>query len=151
MPLLDSNGRLFGKLNLFDGFLVLVVLAVAVLAYQRLTVDYRVAPPYALETHQVTLAVDLQLPREWAWLCEEATAGLQETDPRSGEARAIVRGCRLEDGLPLVALQVFAVRDDADRILFEGAPLLPGRTLTLDTETLVLEGVVRRITPEDAP
>lgn len=151
MPLLDSNGRLFGKLNLFDLFLILVVLAIVVLAYQRLTVDYRVAPPYALEARQVTVAVDLQLPRELAWLCEAATAGLQETDPRSGEARAIVKGCRVEDGLPMVSLQVFAVRDGADRILFEGAPLLPGRTLQIDTDVLILEGVVRRITPDALP
>jgi hypothetical protein len=151
MPLLDRNGRILGKLNLFDLFLVVVVVAVVVLAYQRLTVDYRVAPPYALESQQAVVTVDLQLPREQAWICDVATSEAEETDPRSGDARARILGCALEDGVPVVSLRIFAVRDGADRILFKGSPLLPGRSLRLETEVVILEGVVRRVQPERAP
>ena len=151
MPLIDPKGRLFGTVNLFDLFLVLIVVAIAVIAYQRLTVDYRVAPPYALETQQVTVAVDLQLPTENAWLCDALAPGLEETDPRSGEARATVVGAAVIDGIPQVSLRIFAVRDGADRILFRGSPLLPGRTLKLEMTTHLLEGVVRSAVPEATP
>ncbi|MCF6287030.1 MAG: DUF4330 family protein, partial [Candidatus Hydrogenedentes bacterium] len=142
MPLLDKNGRILGKLNLFDLFLVVVVAAVVVLAYQRLTVGYRVAPPYALESQQVVVSVDLQLPREQTWICDVATPEAEETDPRSGDARARILGCVLEDGVPVVSLRIFAVRDGAARILFKGSPLLPGRSLRLETDIVILEGVV---------
>jgi hypothetical protein len=151
MPLLDNNGRVLGKINLFDLFLVLVVVAVAALAYQRLTVDYRVAPPYALETRQVVVNLDLQLPPERAWLCDETLPGLMETDPRSGEARTEVLVCEVRDGVPVVSLTIYAVRDGAGRILFKGSPVLPGRKIQLETEAVILEGVIRRIALEDAP
>ena len=151
MPLLDKNGRILGTLNLFDLFLVVVTIAIVVLAYQRLTVDYRVAPPYALESQQVTVSVDLQLPREQKWICDVAASGAEETDPRSGEARATILGCMVENGLPVVSLRISAVRDGADRILFKGSPLLPGRSLRLETEVIILEGVVRRVQPEASP
>ena len=151
MPLLDHNGRILGKLNLFDGFLILVVTTITVLAYQWLTVDYRVAPPYALESTEVLAYVDLQLPRDQAWLCDSATSGLEEVDPRSGEARAKVQSCTVEDGLAIVHLEVHTVRDGAGRLLFEGRPLLPGRTLQLETAAAILEGVVRNVKLEDTP
>jgi len=151
MPLLDSQGRIFGKANLFDLFLVVVLIAVVALAYQRLTIDYRVAPPYATGTLRVVVTVDLQLPEAHAWLAEEALPGLTEIDPRSGEARAEVLGHHMEDGIPLVSLKLFAVRDGAGRVLFEGSPLLPGRMLEINTESLILEGVVRRMQPEESP
>ncbi len=148
MPLLDHNGRLFGKLNLFDLFLVLVILAISALAYQRLTVDYRVAPPYALEERQVALTVQLQLPQEHGWLSELATVGLKEFDPRSGEIRAEVLGNHTENNIPLVTLRLNAVRDGADRLLYRGTPLLPGRALRLELESIILDGIVRQVTPE---
>ena len=151
MPLMDPKGRLFGTVNLFDLFLVMIVAAVVVIAYQRLTVDYRVAPPYALDAQQVTVAVDLQLPKENAWLCDAIAPGLQEIDPRSGEARATVVQAAVVEGIPLVSLRISAVRDGSDRILFKGSPLLPGRSLRLEMTTHLVEGVVRSAVPETIP
>ena len=146
MPLLDQNGRLFGKLNLFDLFVVLMVVAMVVLGYRWLTVDYRVAPPYTLDSTAVAIEIDLLLPPGREWLCDYVTEGLEEKDPRSGTPRARLRGCRTEDGRTLVQVELNGVRDGSDRILYRGEPLLPGRELRLETEAVLLEGVVRRMT-----
>lgn len=151
MPLLDHKGRLFGKLNLFDAFVIVIVVTLTVLVYRWLTVDYRVAPPYALDSTESVVRVELQLPRDQVWLCEVVVAGLEEVDPRSGEARARVLSCTVEAGVAIVVLYVYAVEDSAGRLLFEGVPLVPGRTLDLETETVLLNGVVRRVTPEPSP
>jgi len=151
MHLLDHNGRVFGKVNLFDAFLVAVVAALTALAYQWLTADYRVAPPYALESRQVLAGVHLQLPPEHAWLCDDAAPGLEDVDPRSGETRARVLGCALEGGVATVHLEIHAVRDGAGRLLYRGALLVPGRTLRLEMESVLLEGVVRRVVREEHP
>lgn len=145
MPLLDERGRLLGKLNLFDLFVSLLVVTLVALTYFKLSSPYRVAPPYASNTSSVTVVASLQLPAEQAWMCEVIQAGNAELDPRTGQPRAEVRGCTVIDGVPVIELTVFAVRDDAGRLLFEGAPLLPGRTLQLETETAILEGVVQRV------
>lgn len=151
MPLEENTRRTPGKFNLFDVFVVAVLLAAVVLLYQRLTVDYRVAPPYALEENQVRATIDLQLPRDMAWLCDEAVAGQADVDPRTGAARARVTDCSVLDGLATVALDVNAVRDGAGRLLYRGEPLIPGRTLRIETEKVVLEGVVRRVSEAVAP
>jgi len=148
MPLLDDRGRLLGKFNLFDFFVVVLLAALVVIAYRGLTVAHRVAPPYALDENRVTVAASLQLPADQAWMCEFAQPGTAEIDPRTGDARAEVLGCAIEDGMPVITLRIHAVRDATGKILFEGTPLLCGRELQLETASAILEGVVRRVAPE---
>lgn len=151
MPLLDTKGRLFGKLNLFDLFLVVAVVTLVVLGYQWLAVSHRVAPPYALDSTAVTVRLDLQLPRDRAWLCDAAVADLQETDPRTGEPRARVLGCEMHDDRAIVRLEVHAVQDGAGRVIYRGMPLLPGRELRFETDAVILDGVVRKLDTDGQP
>ena len=145
MPLLDDRGKVLGKFNLFDLFVAILLVALSAMAYHKLTAPYRVAPPYALEENRTVAMAELQLPAAQVWMCEIAAPGLAEVDPRTGEPRAEVLGCTVEDGLPIVQLRIHAVRDASGRLLFEGVPLLPGRELQLDTEAAILEGVVRQV------
>ncbi len=148
MPLLDKKGRLLGRFNIFDLFVVCVVAALAAIAYVKLSAPQRVAPPFASAETRVTVAVTLQLPEDQPWMCDYAKSGLAETDPRTGEPVAEVLGCNVRDGFPTVDLRLHAVRDDAGHILFEGHPLLPGRALELNTDAAIFSGVVRSMTLE---
>ncbi len=148
MPLLDKKGRLLGRFNIFDLFVVCVVAALAAIAYVKLSAPQRVAPPFASAETRVTVAVALQLPEDQPWICDYAKTGIAETDPRTGEPVAEVLGCGLRDGFPTVDLRLNAVRDNGGTVLFEGHPLLPGRSLEINTEAVILSGVVRSMTLE---
>lgn len=149
MPLIDREGRLFGRLNVFDLFVVCVVVALAAIAYFKLSAPHRVAPPFALASERVVAEVELQLPAEQPWLCDYAQPGTGEQDPRTGLPSVEVLGCGLREGFHVVALRVHGVRDGDSPLLFEGAPLVPGRHLEINTEVAILSGVVRstRIVP----
>lgn len=148
MRLLDDQGKVFGKLNTFDLFIAVVVVTVAALLYRWLAAPYRVAPPYALDENQVSVHADLQLPPGQRWMCDQVKVGAVEVDPRTGAPRAEVTGCAVEEDSAVITLTVHAIRDGQGRLLFEGEPLVPGRTLQLETEVAILEGVVRKIQAE---
>lgn len=148
MPLLDKKGRLLGKFNIFDFFVVCVVIALATIAYVKLSAPHRVAPPFASETTRVELNVALQLPMDQPWMCDYAATGLNESDPRTGEPLAEVLGCAVREGFPVVDLRLHGVRDGAGHVLFEGQPLLPGRMLEINTNVAVFSGVVRSVSAE---
>lgn len=148
MPLVDKDGRLLGRLNIFDLFVVCAVVALSLIAYYKLSASQRVAPPFASETTHAALLVSLQLPVDQPWMCDYAQPGIAERDPRTGEPTAEIVGCDVRDGFPVVDLRVHAVRDGGGRVLFEGQPLLPGRTLEINTDVAVLSGVVRAVAPE---
>ena len=149
MPLLDREGRLFGRLNLIDLAVIVSVCLIASVAYVRLTVPYRVAPPFALSKTIHWVQLDLQLPAQQTWTCDVAKPGVQELDPRSGAPIAEILGCAVVNGFPEVHLKVRAVMDASGRLLFENVRLVPGRKLTLETDACFLEGIVARVeTPE---
>jgi len=148
MPLLDRKGRLLGRFNIFDLFVVCVVAALAAIAYVKLSAPQRVAPPFASAETRVAVVVALQLPVDQPWMCDYAKGGLAEIDPRTGAPVAEVLGCAVRDSFPTVDLRLYAVRDDEGRILFEGQPLLPGRSLEINTDAAILSGVVRSMALE---
>lgn len=148
MPLLDKKGRLLGRFNIFDLFVVSVVAALAAIAYVKLSAPQRVAPPFALEENRAPVGVALQLPADQPWMCDYARPGLSERDPRTGEAITEILGCTIREGFPTVDLRIHAVRDSEGRILFEGQPLVPGRSLEINTDTAILSGVVRAVSTE---
>lgn len=150
MLLVDKEGRLLGRLNIFDLFVVCTVVALGFIAYYKLSAPHRVAPPFASEATRAALSVTLQLPVDQPWMCDYAQSGIAERDPRTGEPTAEVLGCAVRDGFPIVDLRLHAVRDGGGRILFEGQPLLPGRSLEINTDVAILTGVVRSVAP-DAP
>lgn len=145
MPLLDKDGRLLGRLNIFDLFVACVVLALVSIAYVKLSAPSRVAPPFASGETQVVVDVALQLPVDQPWMCDYAKPGLGEVDPRTGEPVADVLGGAVREGFPIIDLRVHAVRDGAGHILFEGQSLLPGRMLEINTDAAIFSGVVRSV------
>lgn len=149
MAILDRDGRLFGRVNLIDLVVIVGVCLVVSVGYVRLTVPYRVAPPFALTETVQWVELDLQLPAEQTWTCDVAEAGIQELDPRSGEAVAEILGCAVVNGFPEVRVKVRAVRDGSGRLLFENDRLVPGRKLTLETDACILDGIVARVEMPD--
>jgi hypothetical protein len=145
VTLLDKQGRLFGRLNLIDLLVIVAVCLLATVAYVRLTVPYRVAPPFALSETTHWTEVLLQIPAEQTWTCDVATKGIQELDPRSGEPTAEVLGCTTVNGFPQVHLKVRAVQDANGRLLFENDRLVPGRQLTIETDACTLDGIIAHV------
>lgn len=150
MPIVDKEGRLLGRLNIFDLFVVCAVVALSLIAYYKLSAPQRVAPPFDTAATHAALAVTLQLPADQPWMCDYAQPGTAEHDPRTGEPTAEILGCAVRDGFPVIDLRLHAVRDGEGRVLFEGQPLLPGRNLEINTDVAILSGVVRTVAP-DAP
>jgi len=147
MPVIDREGRLFGRVNIFDLFVVCVVAALAAIAYHKLSAPHRAAPPFATGENRVVLEVRLQLPPEQPWLCEYAQPGLGETDPRTGMPSVEVLGCEAGAVGPEVRLRIHAVRDGDHPPIFDAQPLVPGRRLEINTDAAIFTGVVRAVGP----
>jgi hypothetical protein len=145
MEVLDKKGRLFGVLNLID-LLVIALLAVVITgAYVRLSAPHRVAPAFPVGDNVTWIEVTLELPETQPWICDFALAGVVERDRRSGEPIAEVLGCAIQEGVPRVSIKLRAQADGTGGWAFDNARVVPGRTLRLETEACVLEGVVARV------
>ena len=154
MALIDERGRLFGRINLVDLFVVLFVCAAGAVAYSWLTPSYRVAPPYSLSSKGVWIEVDLYVESELAWIGESLTPGQVRLDPRSGRVMAEILGTEEigSHGGLVVHTRLQAVGDEAGRYFFQGKTLVPGQEIRIETDESVIEGRVYRIGAEvDGP
>lgn len=150
MAIIDEKGRILGRLNLLDCFVVLVVCALVVWGFLAIMAPQRVASPYPLRSNEQWVQVDLRLPAERAWLGEHIAAGQRHVDARSGDTRAEVLGVAssgTDKGL-VVTLRLLAVRDHEGRLVYGGQNLVPGLEMRIETDASVIEGRVSRVEGE---
>ncbi|MBI2425406.1 MAG: hypothetical protein HYV27_21450 [Candidatus Hydrogenedentes bacterium] len=131
--------------NLFDLLLVLALALFVAAGYRLVMTEHRVAPPYAGELTVRWARITLTLPPGTQWLCELAKAQPEEKDPRNGEPIARVMGCVGAAGAQEIEVQVRALVDAQDRLLFKNERLVPGRNMRIETERAVFEGIVHDV------
>lgn len=150
MAIIDEKGRILGRLNLLDGFVVLMVCALVVWGFLAIMAPQRVASPYPLRSNEQWVRVDLRLPPERAWMGEHIAKGQRHLDARSGNTQVEVLGVastETDEGL-VVTLRLLAVSDHEGRLVYDGKNLVPGLELRIETEANVIEGRVSRVESE---
>lgn len=123
-----------------------VVVAVVVL-YVKISASHRLAPPFEDDATIVWAEVDLQLPRDRAWLLDRVVIGSQQRSERSGEAIAEVTALRTdpESGAPVVTFRLRAVRNASGTLFYGNDRLIPGRSLEIALPEALVEGVVYKV------
>jgi len=143
MRLIDEKGRLPGRLNVVDLFVVVLVCLVVAVGYVKLAAPHRITPQHLLPKTRTWVEVEVRAP---AWLAPFASTGLVQRDPRSGEVVAEIVGCRqTADGAAAVAVQLLAARDAQGRLIFGDKLVVPGQWLLIETDGCVVEGAVCRV------
>lgn len=147
MRFVDGKGRLFRLVNVIDLLAVLAVCVVVVAGYGLLMAPYRGAETYPLQSAVVWVRVEVRLPAEQVWMREHAAPGLCELDPRSGEPVAEIVACEADaaTGGLVVTARVRALREGEERLTYGRGPLVPGRTLYINTAQCRIEGTVSRV------
>ena len=143
MRWIDGQGRLFGRLNVIDLVIVVLVCVLTALAYSVIVKRYRTVSPYPLSSNTGWVRTELRLTPERAVLQSFITPGLKELSVRNGLPVAEILLCSgTPDGGLLVSVRLCVSRDKANRIYYEGTPLLPGRSLRINTNACIIEGFV---------
>ena len=153
MRWIDERGRLFGRLNVIDLAIVILVCVLTVLAYSAIVKRYRIVSPYPLSTNTGWVKTDIRLTPERSVLQSLIKPGLKELSLRNGLPVAEILSCHtIPEGGMQVSVRLCVSHDRAGRIYYEGTPLLPGRSLRIITETCIIEGfVVSPPVPETTP
>lgn len=150
---LDRQGRIFGRVNIIDLAIVMLVCVVTALAYSAIVKRYRMVSPYPLSTNTGWVRTEIKVSPERAILQPLIKPGLKELSVRNGFPVAEILSCKAApDGGLLVSVRLCVSRDHEGRIYYEGTPLLPGRSLRINTDTCILEGfTASALVPETSP
>ncbi|ELZ51120.1 hypothetical protein C464_01531 [Halorubrum coriense DSM 10284] len=147
MELIDDEGRLFGRVNVIDALVVLVIAAVVVAGAAFVLTDNS-APAPETDTTYATLDVGTVSPyvvdeiEEGDTYETDSTSTLRVTDvyltPQDDTSRVTLR----------VALE--GERNDQGSLMYEGAPPRLGRTLDITTDRYQISGQIRDVGDSDA-
>lgn len=146
MELIDEQGRLFGRVNVVDALVVLVVLAVVV-AGAALVLSDEPEPEPDLGTTYATLDLGTQP----AYIVQEINEG--DAYSPGGNSRLTITDVHLtpQDGEQRVVLRVELRGDLAgDSLQYDGAPPRLGRTLEVVTDRYQVDGQIRQVGDDDA-
>ncbi|MEF8780719.1 MAG: DUF4330 family protein [Haloferacaceae archaeon] len=146
MELIDEQGRLFGRVNVVDALVVLVVLAVVV-AGAALVLSDDPEPEPDVETTYATLDLGTQP----AYVVDAINEG--DAYSPGSDSRLAITDVHLtpQDGQQRVILRV-ELRGvvDGGSLQYDGAPPRLGRTLGIVTDRYEVEGQVRQVGDGDA-
>ena len=143
MPWLDQQGKLFGRLNIIDLGVVVLVCALTALSYSAIVKRYRTVSPYPLSANTGWVRTDIILSPERAVLQPYLKPGSRELSARNGLPVAeIVSSSPNADGSLTVQVRLCVSQDSAGRMYYDGTPLLPGRSLRINTNSCIVEGFV---------
>jgi hypothetical protein len=141
--LIDEQGRVFGGVNLVDGLVVLVVLAVVVAGLAFVSVSGG-TDRERTETRYATLSLGDQPP----YVATLVTAG--DIDNTSGEEVLKVTdvyAVDAEDGQRLYARVEITGPVKDGRVEYAGDPLRVGRSLSVTTADYEISGTITRVDP----
>ena len=154
---IDSEGRLFGRVNALDlliavGILTLIaaIIVTQLLPNRPLAAVRRMATPLRVD-------VDLALHAYNAWLVDQLVPGpIRHKD--DGTVSAAILGHTSEQTsfgkqVHLVQLRLLGRREPADRLFYEKQRLTPGAYVEIDGTGIMVAGTVYRVTEiaETAP
>ncbi|PHQ45262.1 hypothetical protein DJ68_13855 [Halorubrum sp. C3] len=147
MELIDDEGRLFGRVNVIDALVVLLIVAVVVAGAAFMLTDDS-APAPETNTTYATLDVGTVSPyvvdaiEEGDSYEPDGASALRITDvhltPQGEDTRVVLR-VALEDE-----------RNNQDSLTYAGAPPRLGRTLDITTDRYQISGQVRSVGDSDA-
>ena len=147
MELIDDEGRLFGRVNVIDALVVLLIAAVVVAGAAFVLTDDP-APEPETETTYATLDVGTVSPyivdaiEEGDTHSPDGESTIRITDvhltPQGDQTRVVLR----------VALE--GERNDQDSLVYGGAPPRLGRTLDITTDRYQIDGQIRAVGDSDA-
>ncbi len=146
MPFIDEKGRILGKLNVIDLFVVALICLISTLGYLKLTAPHRVASPYPTSSNTKWITIELRLSDDKSWLIQKVVPGALQLDGRSGKPNAeIISATDTKNEGPMVIVKVLASVDPQGRLVFGPALLVPGRELRIETSQCIVEGLVAAV------
>ena len=150
MPLIDSEGRLVGRINVLDLAVAILVVAMVTIAATAIMAPYRIAPIRPLGDDEQWVRVDIDLPLGTSWLIPYAREGLTSVDPRTGQVIAAIEGATIYQGdRAFVTMRLRAGRNADGVLVFQRKRLVVGQELHIETSDCVIEGLVASVTPLD--
>jgi hypothetical protein len=159
--IVDSRGRLFGKINLIDLAVLIGLLLIGLEGYGFLFEKRNV--PVRVREESRTVLVTIEIPNKPLWFSRAITVGDRETDEknfpigiileketspvtsltwRPGGKSLLIKNPSREDIFLKLELRAIVVKGD---LLFKNAKLKIGNRLVLETKTILLEGVITHV------
>jgi hypothetical protein len=155
--IVDSRGRLFGKINLIDLAVMIGLLLIGLEGYKLLFEKRNGLVRVREESRSVLVAIEI--PNKPLWFSRAITVGDKETDEKNfpigiileketspakyvilGQGDALLLGNPSRvDILLKLELRAIVVKGD---LLFKNVKLKIGNRLVLETKTISLEGVI---------
>ncbi|WP_251344431.1 DUF4330 family protein [Haloplanus halophilus] len=146
MELIDDSGRVFGRVNVIDALVVLIIIAVVSAGIVFVFTDDSAAPE--TKTTYATLDMGVQEP----YLVEEISAG--DTYEPSETSTLRVTDVHLtphEDGTRVfLRVAIKGELNEQGSIIYQGAPPRLGRSLSLITDRYEISGRIRDVGESDA-
>ena len=162
--IVDSRGRLFGKINLIDLAVLIGLLLIGLEGYRLLFEKEKASPrKVSAPEERRSVFVTIEIPNKPLWFNRAITVGDRETDERNqpvgiilgketSPAKYLVLGPEgdtlllgspsREDIFLKVKLEATVVKGD---LLFKNVKLKIGNRISLETRTLSLEGVIMNV------
>jgi hypothetical protein len=141
MRIVDDNGRLFGKINLIDALVVLLVLAVAIAGVALIN-------PF-VDTESTTRYATVDLGDNPEFLAEQISSGDQLVEDAEGNLTVTdVYYTPNGDGEVRVILRAAlrgTVSEESERFQYAGESLQPGGDVRLQTPEYNVTGAVTRL------
>ena len=162
--IVDSRGRLFGKINLIDLAVLIGLILIGLEGYRLLFEKEKAFPPkFSAPEERRSVLVTIEIPNKPLWFNKAITVGDTETDEQNqpvgiilekqtSPAKYLVLGPEgdtlllgspsREDIFLKVKLEATIVKGN---LLFKNVKLKIGNRISLETRTLSLEGVIMNV------
>jgi len=165
--IVDSRGRLFGKINLIDLAVMIGLVLIGLEGYKLLFEKEKAPPPkVSMQEERRSVLVMIEIPNKPLWFNRAITVGDKENDEQNqpvgiilgketSPARYLILGPEgdtlllgnpnREDIFLKVKLKATVVKGD---LLFKNIKLKIGNRISLETKTISLEGVIMDVRPD---
>jgi hypothetical protein len=148
MKIIDDKGRLFGKINIFDIMILLLVALLGVATYVGITSPHRFSRIITGKPEYRQVKVTVILPESMHWLKEYIRVG----DVQRGRYGGVIAEIRkVEDRLShnneylLVELKVKATVTPGERLSFGGRLLRVGEDFLFKSRDVKFKGYVMKV------
>lgn len=140
MRIIDSKGRLFGKINIIDFFLLVFVLLIIILGMKFLK-----------PKEKVEISLQMELSNQSAYIAKNINVGdiILEDDEKAGEITGLtfLPASGTNKNI-IISLKLFADSKN-NKLFFNNQMLKIGNELSIELKDVIIEGVILHISKKE--